>query len=66
MHRFEINYIPDTGNLAMLNCKNLPETSEKASEDSYGEDKVTHLGEIFENGEPPLVSKVVYHMNGPI
>ena len=55
------NRLPDTGKLAsfsVFNPKDLPESSEKASEEQYGEDKVTHLGELYGNGEPPLISKV--------
>ena len=55
------NRLPDTGKLAtfsVFNPKDLPGTSEKASEDHYGEDKVAHLGELYGNGELPLISKV--------
>lgn len=55
------NWLPDTGKLAsfsVFNPKDLPGTSEKASDDHYGEDKVAHLGELYGNGKPPLISKV--------
>jgi len=55
------NRLPDTGKLAsfsIFNPKDLPESSEKACKEQYGEDKVTHLGELYGNGEPPLIFKV--------
>jgi len=55
------NRLPDTGKLAsfsVFNPKHLPESSEKACKEQYGEEKVTNLGELYGNGEPPLISKV--------
>jgi len=53
--------LPDTGKLAsfsVFNPKDLPESSEKASKEQYGKDKVTNLSELYGNGEMLLISKV--------
>ena len=60
------NWLPNTGKLAsfsILNQKDLPETSKKASEDHYGEDKVAqHI--LVNFLEMELISKVglICHM----